>query len=77
MEILLVDGIKDVVLHNGLVRVDCVSAGPNGTQRESGTLLIPANVVGPIVQTLANALAELDKQLREQRDAQVAARPSA
>jgi len=70
MQIVLIDGIKDVVLHNGMVRVDCVSAGPNGQENPSGTLLIPGNIVGPLVQTLANALAELDKKIREQRDSQ-------
>jgi hypothetical protein len=69
MQILLVDGIKDVVLHNGVLRVDCVAAGPNGQQQPSGTLLIPANIAGPVVQTLVNALAELDRKIREQADA--------
>jgi hypothetical protein len=67
MQLLLIDGIKDVVLHNGMLRVDCVSAGPNGKEQHSGTLLIPANIAGPVVQTLANALAELDKKIREQQ----------
>jgi hypothetical protein len=67
MQILLIDGIKDVVLHNGMLRVDCVSAGPNGQEKPSGTLLIPANIAGPVVQTLANALAELEKKIREQQ----------
>jgi len=69
MPIMLIDGIKDVVLHNGLVRVDCVSAGPNNQQQASGTLLIPANIAGPVVQALVNALAELDRKIREQADA--------
>ena len=69
MPIMLIDGIKDVVLHNGLVRVDCVSAGPNNQQQSSGTLLIPANIAGPVVQALVNALAELDRKIREQADA--------
>jgi hypothetical protein len=67
MQIVLVDGIKDVVLHNGMVRIDCVSAGPNGQEKSSGTLVIPGNIVGQIVQTLASALAELDKKIREQQ----------
>ena len=69
MQILLIDGIKDIVLHNGVLRVDCVSAGPNGQQQPSGTLLIPANIAAPVVQTLANALQELDRKMREQMDA--------
>lgn len=69
MQVLLMDGIKDVVLHNGMVRVDCVSVGPNGRENPSGTLVIPANIVAAVVQTLAGALQELDKKIREQQAA--------
>jgi hypothetical protein len=73
MSIIMVDGIKDIVLHNGVVRVDCVSAGPNGETRPSGTLLIPGVITATVLQTLANALQELDKKLREHNEAQAAA----
>jgi hypothetical protein len=69
MQIVLIDGIKDVVLHNGMLRVDCVSAGPNGGENASGTLLIPGNIAGPILQNLATALTELEKKVREQAEA--------
>jgi hypothetical protein len=65
MSVIVVDGFKDIVIHNGLVRIDCVSAGPNGEQRQSGTLVIPAIATGPVLQALANAMQELDKKIRE------------
>jgi hypothetical protein len=65
MPMVMVDGFKDIVFHNGIVRIDCVSAGPNGELRESGTLVIPGNMTGPILQALANAMQELDKKMRE------------
>ena len=65
MSMIMVDGIKDIVFHNGIVRIDCLAAGPNGEQRSSGTIVIPANVTGPILQSLANAMQELDKKIRE------------
>ncbi|MFO1084349.1 MAG: hypothetical protein U1E21_07290 [Reyranellaceae bacterium] len=65
MSMIMVDGIKDIVFHNGIVRIDCLAAGPNGEQRASGTIVIPANVTGPILQSLANAMQELDKKIRE------------
>ncbi|MFO1081064.1 MAG: hypothetical protein U1E23_10635 [Reyranellaceae bacterium] len=65
MTTILIDGIKDIVLHNGMVRIDCLCAGPNGDQRPAGTIVIPANVTGPILQSLANAMQELDKKIRE------------
>ena len=65
MSTILVDGIKDVVFHNGVVRIDCISIGAKGEQHPSGTLLIPGNVTGPVLQSLVNAMQELDKKIRE------------
>ncbi len=65
MSIILVDGIKDVMFHNGIVRIECLSAGPNNEQRPSGTLVIPGNVTGPVLQALVNAIQELDKKIRD------------
>ena len=66
MSIVLIDGIKDVVFHNGIVRIDCIAAGPDNSQRPSGTLVIPGNVAGPVLQMISNAMQELDKKIREQ-----------
>jgi hypothetical protein len=63
---IMIDGIKAVTFHNGVVRVDCITAGPNGEERPAGTLLIPGNVAGALVQTLANSLQELQKQMTQQ-----------
>ena len=30
MSMIMVDGIKDIVFHNVIVRIDCLAAGPNG-----------------------------------------------
>jgi hypothetical protein len=65
MSIILVDGIKDVTFHNGIVRIECITAGPNGEQRSSGTLVIPGNVTGPVLQALVQAIQELDKKIRD------------
>jgi len=65
MSTILVDGIKDIVFHNGVVRVDCVSVGPGGEPRQSGTLLIPGSATRLVLQSLVNAMQELDKKIRE------------
>ena len=39
----------------GIVRVDCLTVGPNSEQRPSGTLLIPGTASGPILNALVNA----------------------
>ena len=70
MSVTLIDGLKTVAFHNGVLRIDCVAAGPNGEERPSGTLLIPGNQAGPVLQALVKATQELDKRLREQQAAQ-------
>ena len=42
MNVTLIDRIGAVVLQNGIMRVDCFAAGPNGQETASGRLLIPA-----------------------------------
>jgi hypothetical protein len=63
---ILIDGIKAVTFHNGVLRIDCIAAGPNAEERPSGTLLIPGNVAGAVVQALANGMQELQKQMAQQ-----------
>ena len=65
MSVILIDGIKNVVFHNGMVRIDCISAGPNNEERPSGTLLIPGNQVGQVLRTLTQAMQDLEKKIRE------------
>lgn len=68
MSTVLIDRVAAVVFQNGILRFDCVSSGPEGVERHSGTLLIPANQAGVILQTLVNATAELEKKLKEQAE---------
>src|SRR5580658_5535629 len=65
MSLTLIDGIKAVSLHNNIVRIDCISTGPNNEERPAGTLLIPAIRAGQIVQALTQALQDLGNKLRE------------
>jgi hypothetical protein len=78
MTTMLIDRIATVVLHNNVVRIDCMMSGPNQEERAAGTLLIPGNVAGPILQSLINSMQELEKRLREQAAAasQKSAAPS-
>jgi hypothetical protein len=46
----LIDKVSHVGLHNGMMRVDCVSVGPNGRENASGVLLIPPNIAGQFVR---------------------------
>ena len=71
MSFTLIDGIKAVSYHNGVVRIDCVSTGPNNEERPSGTLVIPGPRAGQIVQALTQALQELSNKLREHQQQNV------
>jgi hypothetical protein len=70
MSLTLIDGIKTVVFHNGMVRIECISAGPNNEERPSGTLLIPGNQVGQILRGLTQAMQDLEKKIREAQQQQ-------
>jgi hypothetical protein len=66
MTYVLIDAIKVITFHNGVLRIDCVTTGPNNEERPAGTLLIPGNQAGPILGSLTQAVQELDKKLRDQ-----------
>jgi hypothetical protein len=70
MSITLIDSIQDVVLHNGIIRIDCIATGPNGEQRPSGTLVISSHQTGAVLQTLIGAMQEIERRLREQAQVQ-------
>jgi len=63
---MLIDGITNITIHGGVLRVDCVTVGPDGKQQSAGTLLIPGPFVTAVLQTLVKGTQELDKKLREQ-----------
>jgi hypothetical protein len=66
MSQILIDGISSVTVAGGLIRVDCVTMGPNNQQRPSGTLLIPGPAAGPVITGLVNAMKELHRKQQEQ-----------
>jgi hypothetical protein len=76
MSYILIDAIKAITFHNGLLRIDCVAVGSNNEERPSGTLLIPGNQAGPILRSLTQAVQELDKKLREQAQQPTAGLPA-
>jgi hypothetical protein len=69
MSVTFIDSLKTLAYHNGVLRIDCIVAGPNGEERPSGTLLIPGNQAAQVLKALVSATQELDKRLREQQQA--------
>ncbi len=64
---MLIDGITNISLHNGILRIDCITLGHDGKPQPSGTLVIPGAIAAQVVQALANGMKELDKKIREQQ----------
>jgi hypothetical protein len=66
MTYVLIDAVKAVTFHNGVLRIDCVAAGANNEEHPSGTLLIPGSQAGRILGALTQAIQELEKKVGEQ-----------
>jgi len=63
---LLVDGITNITLHNGVLRIECATVRPDGKPHPSGSLVIPGAIATQVMQALVNGMQELEKKLREQ-----------
>ncbi len=66
MSVIMADGIGAVVFHNGILRIECVSAGADRKGHPSGTILIPAPQVNAVLKALIAATSEVEQQLRNQ-----------
>ena len=62
--VIIVDRISNIAVSNGILRIECLSISASGQEKPSGTVLIPANVAGAVVQSLVNGMQELEKKLR-------------
>ena len=69
MSQIVVDGIGNITLHSGLVRIECLSVGSDGKPHPSGMLIIPGASAGHVLQALVNGTKELEKKLHEQQAA--------
>ena len=63
--LMVVERIANIAVSNGIVRIECVALNAAGQEKPSGTMLIPANLAGPVVHSLVKGMQELDKKLRE------------
>ena len=63
---MIIEQIGAATFANGLVRIQGLSAGPDGQIRESGVIEVPGNIVAEVVNNLVNTLNTLESQLAEQ-----------
>jgi hypothetical protein len=52
---MIIEGLGQVSFINGVLRVQTMRVGPSGKMEESGTIELPGNVVGDVINLLANA----------------------
>lgn len=62
---MIIEQIGAATFANGLVRIQGLSAGPDGQIRESGVIEVPGNIVAEVVNNLVNTLNSLESQLSE------------
>jgi hypothetical protein len=68
---LFIDGIANISFYNGILRIECITAGPDGKPQPSGSLMIPGAVAGPVLQALIKGTQDLEKKMREQQQQQI------
>jgi hypothetical protein len=64
---ILIDGVTNISLHSGVVRIECTTVGPDGKPHTSGTLVIPGPAATQVLQALITGTQELEKKVREQQ----------
>lgn len=62
------DGVTKISYANNNLRVTLVQNGPENSQLDAGTLIIPGNQAANFVKALANGLQQLDEQIKSQRE---------
>ncbi|MFP4146730.1 MAG: hypothetical protein ACLFSI_03345 [Halorhodospira sp.] len=67
---LVIDGINNATLSNGLVRLQVVQTGADGQQRAVEEIAIPAGQYGQVVQALTNVGQQLRQQIEQQQAAE-------
>ena len=66
---IFIDGLSKVSLSNNNLRITLVQNGPDNTQIDAGTLIIPANMAANFVNAMANSLKQIDEQIKSQKEA--------
>ena len=64
------DGFSKMSLSNNNLRIVLTQNGPDNTQVDAGTLVIPVNQAAAFVNGLANSLKQLDEQMKAQSEGQ-------
>lgn len=73
MNFIMIEKLGSVSLRNGVVRIQCVATGADGTEQVTGELVIPAIQYGQVaggMQAAGKQLQERIEQARKEQEAQ-------
>lgn len=62
---ILIDSISNLSIHNGVLRIQCDAAHPDGQIRSSGELIIPGAAANQVLTALVRGMQELEKKLQD------------
>jgi hypothetical protein len=62
---ILLDAIGKVSFHRGIVRIECLTASPDGKMQQSGVLMMPGTEAGNTLNTLVKGLQELQTKVAQ------------
>lgn len=65
MNQILIDSISNLSIHNGVLRIQCDAAQPDGQIRPSGELVIPGPAANQVLNALIRGMQGLEKKLQE------------
>jgi hypothetical protein len=74
---LVIDGIQNVSMAHGLVRIQVAQVGADGQSKGVETIAIPASQFGNVVQALNQAGHNLRQRLEEQQQDKQQSQPAA
>jgi len=64
------DGFSRISFSNNNLRILLTQNGPDNTQAEVATLILPGNQAAAFVNGMANSLKQLEEQMRAQSEGQ-------
>ncbi len=70
MSFILIEKLGAVSLRNGVIRIQCMATAADGTDQQSGELVIPAISYGQVAGGLQAAAKQLQEKIQEARKAQ-------
>jgi hypothetical protein len=72
MSFIMIEKIGAVSLRNGVIRMQCMATAADGTEQQTGELVIPAIAYGMVAGAFQGAAKQLRDKIEEARKAQEA-----